>query len=114
MNFCLAILTSVILANKAESAVDGNKTQIHILGLYPMSGGWAGGEALLPATQLALKHINANESILADFELIVDVGDTKVSARYTQKWFCTMLKVKEIVLGLDPKCSRSRTIVPIW
>ena len=80
---CWTILMSVILANKV-SAIYGNKTKIHILGLYPMSGAWAGGEALLPATRLALKHINENESILSDFELIVDVGDTMVSERYTK------------------------------
>ena len=56
------------------------KTPLHVLGLYPMSGPWAGGEALYPATQLAVEDVNNNPSILEDYDLKVDFADTKVSS----------------------------------
>ncbi len=73
----LVILSAMVLLE--GPAIVAEKTKLHILGLYPMTGGWAGGEALLPAAQLALKHINANDSILRDYEIVLHVGDTGVS-----------------------------------
>ena len=55
------------------------KSPIYLLGLYPMTGDWAGGQAMLPASEMAILDINANDSILADYELRVIVTDTKVS-----------------------------------
>ena len=55
------------------------KTPLYILGLYPLTGAWDGGVSFLPATQLALEHINANESLLVDYELILIDRDTGVS-----------------------------------
>ena len=54
---------------------------IYILGLYPMSGGWPGGQGLLPATQLAFLHINNNETFLKDYELILLDKDTQVGQK---------------------------------
>ncbi len=51
---------------------------IYLLGLYPLTGDWAGGQAMLPASQMAVLDINANTSILADYELHIIVTDTKV------------------------------------
>ena len=56
-----------------------SKTRIYILGLYPMSGAWPGGEGLLPATKLALDHINNNNTLLSGFELVLLDYDTLVS-----------------------------------
>ncbi|XP_072015077.1 gamma-aminobutyric acid type B receptor subunit 1-like, partial [Amphiura filiformis] len=53
------------------------KTPVHVLGLYPMSGPWAGGEALYPATQLAVEDVNTNPDILEDYQLTIDFADTK-------------------------------------
>ena len=55
------------------------KSPINLLGLYPMTGDWAGGQAMLPASEMAILDINANASLLADYELRVIVTDTKVS-----------------------------------
>ncbi|XP_072039548.1 gamma-aminobutyric acid type B receptor subunit 2-like [Amphiura filiformis] len=50
---------------------------IYLLGLYPMTGDWAGGQAMLPASQMAVIDVNANVSLLADYELIIIVTDTQ-------------------------------------
>ncbi|XP_072029935.1 gamma-aminobutyric acid type B receptor subunit 1-like [Amphiura filiformis] len=53
------------------------RTPIYLLGLYPMSGNWPGGQAYLPASQLAIQHINANTSVLPDYELVLLDRDTQ-------------------------------------
>ena len=54
-------------------------TPLYLLGLYPMTGTyWPGGQAMLPASQLAVRDINKNASILGDYELKIIVKDTKV------------------------------------
>ena len=47
-----------------------------------MSGNWPGGQAYLPASQLAVQHVNANGSILADYELVLIERDTEVGESY--------------------------------
>ena len=56
-----------------------NVTQLHILGLYPMTGYWAGGQAQLPATLLAARDINADPNTLPDYEIVITPRDTEVS-----------------------------------
>lgn len=56
--------------------------ELHIGGVFPMeagSGGWAGGEACLPAVQMALKDVNANPHILPGFTLKLHYYNSKVS-----------------------------------
>ena len=55
-----------------------SKIPIYILGLYPMSGSWPGGEALLPATKLGFQHVNADPRILPGYELVLIDYDTEV------------------------------------
>ena len=76
MDAWFSLLAAISLANlvlEVHGAVP-----IYILGLYPMSGGWPGGQGLLPATQLAFLHINNNEKLLKDYELILLDKDTQV------------------------------------
>ena len=82
---CLWILSVIApcLANNVSS-----KTPIHVLGLYPMSGPWAGGEALYPATQLALQDVNNNDEILTNYELKITFADTKVGFKCFSVIFC--------------------------
>ncbi|XP_072040017.1 gamma-aminobutyric acid type B receptor subunit 2-like [Amphiura filiformis] len=71
---CMPMLTKV----SADSTY-----RLNLLGLYPMTGSkWLGGQAMLPASELAVKHINANSSILADYELNIIVKDTQCIGSY--------------------------------
>lgn len=54
---------------------------LHIGGVFPMetgSGGWAGGEACLPAVQIALQDVNANANILPGYILKLHYHNSKV------------------------------------
>lgn len=53
--------------------------EIHLMGLIPMTGDmWPGGGACLPATEMALRHVNAREDILSDYKLNLIWRDTQV------------------------------------
>ena len=51
---------------------------LYVLGLYPMSGSWPGGQGQLPATQMGFEHINSNGNILANYTLNLISKDTEV------------------------------------
>ncbi len=57
----------------------GVKTDLHLLGLYPMSGAWPGGYALWRASQFAVDHVNANDSLLRDYEVVIVPANSAVS-----------------------------------
>uniref|UniRef100_A0A915BDQ1 Receptor ligand binding region domain-containing protein n=1 Tax=Parascaris univalens TaxID=6257 RepID=A0A915BDQ1_PARUN len=47
-------------------------TELHIGGVFPMeagSGGWAGGQACLPAVQMALEDVNGDADVLPGYTL---------------------------------------------
>ena len=57
------------------------KKPLYLLGLHPMTGGWPGGNTIQVAVDMALDHINNNQSILPDYELVHIIADTGVSTR---------------------------------
>ena len=67
-----------VVCSLCESASSNNNTKLYLLGLFPMTGAWAGGEALLLASQLAVRDINANRHVLPGFELVLLPKDTAV------------------------------------
>ena len=52
-------------------------TPIYLLGLYPLSGNWAGGQGQLPATRLGIKYVNAM-NVLPGYELVLLPHNTEV------------------------------------
>lgn len=58
-------------------AVAGKK-KLYIGALFPMSGGWPGGQACLPAAQMALELVNNRTDILPDYELELIYYDSMV------------------------------------
>lgn len=48
-------------------------------GIFPMTGGWAGGKGCKPAVEMALKHVNNREDILPGYRLEMVDNDSKVS-----------------------------------
>ena len=61
---------------------DTTKESVNILGLYPFTG-WAVGDAILSASNMAVEQINANETLLRDYELVLIPRDSGVSSYYT-------------------------------
>ena len=55
------------------------KKPLYLLGLHPFTGAWPGGNTIEVAVEMALDHINANNSILQDYELIHTIADSGVS-----------------------------------
>lgn len=53
---------------------------LHIGGIFPMEGegGWQGGQACMPAAELALIDVNARSDLLSGFKLLLHSNDSKV------------------------------------
>lgn len=53
---------------------------LHIGGIFPMEGegGWQGGQACMPAAELALTDVNARSDLLSGFKLLLHSNDSKV------------------------------------
>lgn len=63
------------------------KKKLYIGALFPMSGGWPGGQACLPAAQMALDLVNKRTDILPDYELELIHYDSMVSNSDTTQLF---------------------------
>lgn len=63
------------------------KKKLYIGALFPMSGGWPGGQACLPAAQMALDLVNKRTDILPDYELELIHYDSMVSNWDTTQLF---------------------------
>ena len=61
----------------------GEKERLHILGLYPFTGSWPAGKAIHTASQMAIDQINANQTILEDYELVLISRDSAVSKLFS-------------------------------
>lgn len=55
------------------------KKKLYIGALFPMSGGWPGGQACWPSAQMALDLVNNRSDILPDYELELIHYDSMVS-----------------------------------
>ena len=51
---------------------------LYLMGLFPMTGPWPAGGALLPAALMAVDHINADPNILQGYRLNLLWNDTQV------------------------------------
>lgn len=57
---------------------------LHIGGIFPMEGegGWQGGQACMPAAELALFDVNNRTDLLSGFKLMLHSNDSKVCNLY--------------------------------
>lgn len=63
---------------------------LHIGGTFPMesgSGGWAGGEACLPAVEMALKDVNSRLDILPGYVLNMTNHNSQVIVIFVSNTF---------------------------
>nr|XP_006819249.1 PREDICTED: uncharacterized protein LOC100371470 [Saccoglossus kowalevskii] len=60
----------LILAEFSQPSVEAI-SDVYILGLFPMTGSWAGGQGQYPAIQLGIEHINSDASLLSDYRIVL-------------------------------------------
>lgn len=64
---------------------DDGDTVLHIGGIFPIAGegGWQGGQACMPAANLALEDVNKRPDLLPGFTLKLHSNDSEVSTSST-------------------------------
>lgn len=72
----LALISLTLLLSWSCPAL--GKKKLYIGALFPMSGGWPGGQACLPSAQMALDLVNKRSDILPDYELELIYYDSRV------------------------------------
>ncbi|KAJ0003571.1 hypothetical protein NQD34_008669 [Periophthalmus magnuspinnatus] len=81
------------------------KKKLYIGALFPMSGGWPGGQACLPAAQMALDLVNNRSDILPDYELELIYYDSLCDPGEATKLLYDLLYTEPIKIVLMPGCS---------
>uniref|UniRef100_A0A4W4GVF3 G-protein coupled receptors family 3 profile domain-containing protein n=1 Tax=Electrophorus electricus TaxID=8005 RepID=A0A4W4GVF3_ELEEL len=84
---------------------------LYIGALFPMSGGWPGGQACLPAAQMALELVNNRSDILPDYELELIYYDSMCDPGEATKILYDLLYTDPIKIVLMPGCSSVSTLV---
>ncbi|XP_053823914.1 gamma-aminobutyric acid type B receptor subunit 1 [Vidua chalybeata] len=87
------------------------KKAVHVGALFPMSGGWPGGQACLPAVRMALEDINERRDILPDYELRLIHVDSKCDPGEATKLLYELLYNLPFKIILMPGCSSVSTLV---
>uniref|UniRef100_A0A8C5CF69 Gamma-aminobutyric acid (GABA) B receptor, 1a n=1 Tax=Gadus morhua TaxID=8049 RepID=A0A8C5CF69_GADMO len=87
------------------------KKKLYIGALFPMSGGWPGGQACLPSAQMALDLVNNRTDILPDYELELIHYDSMCDPGEATKLLYDLLYTEPIKIVLMPGCSGVSTLV---
>ncbi|XP_060905971.1 gamma-aminobutyric acid type B receptor subunit 1 [Labrus mixtus] len=87
------------------------KKKLYIGALFPMSGGWPGGQACMPSAQMALDLVNNRSDILPDYELELIHYDSMCDPGESTKLLYDLLYTEPIKIVLMPGCSGVSTIV---
>ncbi|XP_061822760.1 gamma-aminobutyric acid type B receptor subunit 1 isoform X1 [Nerophis lumbriciformis] len=87
------------------------KKKLYIGALFPMSGGWPGGQACLPAAKMALALVNERTDILPDYELELIHYDSMCDPGEATKLLYDLLYTEPIKIVLMPGCSSVSTLV---
>ncbi|KAL0622842.1 Gamma-aminobutyric acid type B receptor subunit 1, partial [Plecturocebus cupreus] len=97
----------------ASSGCDGGRERraVYIGALFPMSGGWPGGQACQPAVEMALEDVNSRRDILPDYELKLIHHDSKCDPGQATKYLYELLYNDPIKIILMPGCSSVSTLV---
>ncbi|PVD28713.1 hypothetical protein C0Q70_11307 [Pomacea canaliculata] len=103
------LVTSLLprITTATETTVTpGEKTRdLYIMGLYPRSGSWQGGESMLTASLMAVRQINSMPDILPGYRLNIIANDTLVSVGvvvylYTGECGCGGVFVHRSITGM--------------
>ena len=74
----LVLQAQILVLVSGNTTVSASEKDLYILGLFPVSGFWPAGKALVPAAQLVLELINKDPHILSGYQLKMLWDDTKV------------------------------------
>uniref|UniRef100_A0A674DLE1 Gamma-aminobutyric acid (GABA) B receptor, 1b n=1 Tax=Salmo trutta TaxID=8032 RepID=A0A674DLE1_SALTR len=85
--------------------------KLYIGALFPMSGGWPGGQACLPSAQMALDLVNKRTDILPEYELELIHYDSMCDPGEATKLLYDLLYTEPIKIVLMPGCSSVSTLV---
>uniref|UniRef100_A0AAY4ELI4 G-protein coupled receptors family 3 profile domain-containing protein n=1 Tax=Denticeps clupeoides TaxID=299321 RepID=A0AAY4ELI4_9TELE len=94
-----------------RSSSSSRKKKLYIGALFPMSGGWPGGQACLPSAQMALDLVNNRSDILPDYELELIYYDSMCDPGEATKLLYDLLYTEPIKIVLMPGCSSVSTLV---
>uniref|UniRef100_A0A674DLY6 Gamma-aminobutyric acid (GABA) B receptor, 1b n=1 Tax=Salmo trutta TaxID=8032 RepID=A0A674DLY6_SALTR len=94
-----------------ESSAAVRKKKLYIGALFPMSGGWPGGQACLPSAQMALDLVNKRTDILPEYELELIHYDSMCDPGEATKLLYDLLYTEPIKIVLMPGCSSVSTLV---
>uniref|UniRef100_A0A4W6D5L5 Gamma-aminobutyric acid type B receptor subunit 1 n=1 Tax=Lates calcarifer TaxID=8187 RepID=A0A4W6D5L5_LATCA len=108
LHYSLTLTLSVLLSCSCPAL---GKKKLYIGALFPMSGGWPGGQACLPAAQMALKLVNKRTDILPDYELELIHYDSMCDPGEATKLLYDLLYTEPIKIVLMPGCSSVSTLV---
>ncbi|CAB3400199.1 unnamed protein product [Caenorhabditis bovis] len=113
---CWLLWGNVVWASSASSPVT-----LHIGGTFPMesgSGGWAGGEACLPAVEMALEDVNSRHDILPGYVLNMTNHNSKCQPGLAMQQLYDFLYQPPTKLMLLTGCSPVTTVIaeaaPVW
>ncbi|XP_026156220.1 gamma-aminobutyric acid type B receptor subunit 1 [Mastacembelus armatus] len=106
LNYSLSI--TVLLSCSCPALA---KKKLYIGALFPMSGGWPGGQACLPAAQMALDLVNRRTDILPDYKLELIHYDSMCDPGEATKLLYELLYTEPIKIVLMPGCSSVSTLV---
>ncbi|KAM5145657.1 gamma-aminobutyric acid type B receptor subunit 1-like [Mantella aurantiaca] len=87
------------------------KKALHVGALFPMSGGWPGGQACHPAAQMALEDVNNRRDILPEYELRLIHHDSQCDPGQATRHLYELLYNDPIKIMLMPGCSSVSTLV---
>ncbi|XP_072497619.1 gamma-aminobutyric acid type B receptor subunit 1 isoform X3 [Notamacropus eugenii] len=93
------------------TAPSSGRRAVYIGALFPMSGGWPGGQACQPAVEMALEDVNSRRDILPDYELKLIHHDSKCDPGQATKYLYELLYNDPIKIILLPGCSSVSTLV---
>uniref|UniRef100_A0A8R1DI18 G_PROTEIN_RECEP_F3_4 domain-containing protein n=2 Tax=Caenorhabditis japonica TaxID=281687 RepID=A0A8R1DI18_CAEJA len=101
--------------------VSAEPVTLHIGGTFPMesgSGGWAGGEACLPAVEMALEDVNSRHDILPGYTLNMTNHNSQCQPGLAMQQLYDFLYKPPTKLMLLTGCSPVTTVIaeaaPVW
>ncbi|GMT35188.1 hypothetical protein PFISCL1PPCAC_26485, partial [Pristionchus fissidentatus] len=68
------------ISSEESHTDDDGRVHLHVGGVFPMeagAGGWPGGQACLPAVEMALEHINNKTDVLPGYKLHLNQSNSK-------------------------------------
>ncbi|NP_001164698.1 GABA b receptor precursor [Saccoglossus kowalevskii] len=112
----LWIAASSVMCQSGDEAVlttpNNRSIPLHIGGIFPMEGAWAGGVGCLPAARMAFRHINDETNLLPGYNLTLHNFDSKCKpGRGTNALYKLLYQEPKKILLLGAGCSTVSTRV---